>query len=103
MSRDSPPNSSTLIEQYPLIFSRESEQRCKHAAAESCSEIDGVFTEQRLRAHSRRRGVLRQGVCRREVADGLAGTFSRRPLAGAAFVIETVLCCAGSIATGLGF
>jgi len=52
MSRDSPPNSSTLIEQYPLIFSRESEQRCKHAAAESCSEIDGVFTEQRLRAHA---------------------------------------------------
>ena len=52
MSRDSPLNSSTLIEQYPLIFSRESEQRCKHAAAESCSEIDGVFTEQRLRAHA---------------------------------------------------
>ena len=46
-------NSSTLIEQYPLIFSRESEQRSKHASAESGSEItDGVFTEQRLRAHA---------------------------------------------------
>lgn len=31
-------NSSTLIEQYPLIFSRESDQRSKHAS-------DGVFTE----------------------------------------------------------
>ncbi|EOD05985.1 hypothetical protein EMIHUDRAFT_219726 [Emiliania huxleyi CCMP1516] len=53
MSRDSSLNSSTLIEQYPLIFSRESEQRSKHASAESGSEItDGVFTEQRLRAHA---------------------------------------------------
>ena len=45
-------NSSTLIEQYPLIFSRESEQRSKHASAAGSDGIsDGVFTE-RLRAHA---------------------------------------------------
>ena len=39
-------NSSTLIEQYPLIFSRESDQRSKHASAAGSAGIsDGVFTE----------------------------------------------------------